>query len=172
MNEPQVPIVLELAPLPREQLGPFLILGVGKDADSEQIEASWAQRVIGARKNQVSVPLEDINWAREVINDPQRRQRADATSLTLDTADGVLRQLAERYSVGRPPQWKPFDAEKPLADHTPAVEVPLTDDVRAALTVPDMPTDLPAALRLLEQMAQEPIDPWSLSLPSDPSHAS
>ena len=28
------PIVLELAPLPREQVGPFLILGLSKDADA------------------------------------------------------------------------------------------------------------------------------------------
>src|SRR5262249_52753693 len=99
MSEAQAPVVLELAPLPREQLGPFLILGVGKDADREQIEASWAQRVINARKSQVNVPLEDINWAREVINDAQRRIRADATSLSLDTTDGILRQLAERFGV-------------------------------------------------------------------------
>jgi hypothetical protein len=172
MSEPQAPVVLELAPLPREQLGPFLILGVGKEADREQIEASWAQRVISARKNQVNVPLEDINWAREVINDAQRRVRADATSLTLDTADGVLRQLAERFGVGLPPQWPPFDVEKPLADHSPAAEVPSLDEVRATVAVPDMPTDLPAVLHLLEEMAREPIDPWTLSLPSDPSQAS
>ena len=30
-------VVLELAPLPREQLGPFIILGVDKDADQERI---------------------------------------------------------------------------------------------------------------------------------------
>ena len=40
------PIVLDLAPLPREQIGPFLLLGLDKDADKEQIEANWARRVI------------------------------------------------------------------------------------------------------------------------------
>ena len=29
---PNAPIVLQLAPLPRTQIGPFLILGVDKDA--------------------------------------------------------------------------------------------------------------------------------------------
>jgi hypothetical protein len=170
MSEPQAPVVLELAPLPREQLGPFLILGIDKQASKEQIEASWAQRVIAARKGQVNVPLEDINWAREVINDLQRRLRAEATSLTLDTADGTLHQLAERFGAGRP-QWTPRDAEKPLAEHTPAADVPRLDEVRRTVAVPELPADLPAVLRLLEQLTQEPIDPWALSLPSDPSHA-
>ena len=30
---PPEPVVLELAPLPREQVGPFLLLGLDKDAD-------------------------------------------------------------------------------------------------------------------------------------------
>ena len=32
----------ELASLPREQVGPFLLLGLDKTADKEQIEANWA----------------------------------------------------------------------------------------------------------------------------------
>ena len=90
----QAPVILELAPLPREQMGPFVVLGVDKDADREQIEAAWAQRVIAARKAQVKVPLEDINWAREVVNDPERRPRAEVTSINPDTGDGTLRRLA------------------------------------------------------------------------------
>ena len=80
-------------------MGPFVVLGVDKDADREQIEAAWAQRVIAARKNQVKVPLEDINWAREVVHDSERRTRAEVTSLNPDTADGTLRRLAERYGL-------------------------------------------------------------------------
>ena len=53
---PPLPIVLELAPLPREQVGPFLLLGVDKTAAKEEIEANWAQRVIWARKGQVKTP--------------------------------------------------------------------------------------------------------------------
>ena len=33
-------IVLELAPIPREQVGPFLLLGLDKSADKDQIEAN------------------------------------------------------------------------------------------------------------------------------------
>ena len=65
--------------------------------------------------------------------------------------------------------WPPFDVEKPLDDYTPAVEVPRLDEVRATVAEPDLPADLPAVAWLLEQMANEPLDPWALPLPPDPS---
>ncbi len=56
MTATKDPVVLELAPLPREQLGPFIILGIDKDATAEEIEAAWAKRVIqGARTRFVSL---------------------------------------------------------------------------------------------------------------------
>lgn len=169
MSDPQSPVVLELAPLPREQMGPFVVLGVDKDANREQVEAAWAQRVIAARKNQVKVPLEDINWAREVANDPDRRPKSEVTSLNPDTAEGTLRQLAERYGLtdGGGPFWQPWDEEKPLADYTPAVEVPSLEEIRGTVRLPEMPFELPAVGWLLEQMIQEPLDPWSLTLSSE-----
>src|SRR4051812_31241910 len=110
------PVVLDLAPLPREQIGPFLLLGVDKDAAKEQVEAHWAQRVIGARKNMLGVALQEIHWAREAIGDPDRRVRADAASLNPDTVEGTLRRIARRYGADRGgPTWQPLDAEKPLA---------------------------------------------------------
>jgi hypothetical protein len=170
MPDQPAPVVLELAPLPREQLGPFLILGIEKVATREQIEAAWAQRVIAARKNQAGVSLEDINWAREAVNDPDRRLRCHVTSLNLDTADGVVHRLAERYGTSGAPTWPPFDAEKSLADHTPAVDVPRTEEVRQTVTVPEMPDDLPAIAWLLKQIVEEPLDPWALPLPPEPEH--
>jgi len=74
--------------LPREQIGPFLLLGLDKTADKELIEASWARRIIWARKGIVKTALEDVNWAREVLNDAAQRTRADAASLNLDTMAG------------------------------------------------------------------------------------
>lgn len=170
MAETSHPVVLELAPLPREQLGPFVVLGIDKDADKEQIEAAWAARVIAARKNQVRISLEDINWAREVINDGDRRLRADVTSLNPDTADAALRQLAERYGVAGPtpsPSWQPWEVEKPLADYTPPGDVPLSEEVRATVPAPQLPREIPAIPWLLEQFVQEPLDPWNLVLSSE-----
>src|SRR5262249_59716309 len=99
MSQDDEPVMLELAPLPREQIGPFLLLGVDKDADSEQIEAHWAQRIIWARKKYIKVALGDINWAREVIRDDDRRVRADGTSLNPDTAARTLDRLAREYGA-------------------------------------------------------------------------
>ncbi len=169
MAKEQSPVVLELAPLPREQIGPFLLLGLEKDAGSELIEANWAQRVIWARKNQVNVALEEVNWAREVVNDAEKRVRADAGSLNLDTIDGTLRQLEAQYGGNQRLLWQPKDVERPLADYTLPVEAPSLDEVRQAIAVPDVPADLPGVAWLLEQLSQEPLDPWKVALPSTPS---
>jgi len=164
------PVVLDLAPLPREQIGPFLLLGLDKDADKEQIEANWARRVIWARKNLTRLPLEDINWAREVVCDPDKRVRADSASFNADTTDGLLRRWCARFGVGSGGDevrvgWQPLDGERSLADYAPPAEVPDTVAVRAALSVPELPAEVPAVPRLLEQLAHEPIDPWAIVLP-------
>ena len=162
------PVVLELAPLPREQIGPFLILGLDKDAAKDEIEANWAKRVIWARKGQVRVPLEDINWAREMVSDPERRPRCDAGSLNADTVDGTVRRLCARHGAGGEaeagPAWQPLDREKDLSDYGPAVTVPDPEALRAAIAVPDVPHAVPAVGRLLEQFRAVPLDPWAPDL--------
>jgi hypothetical protein len=167
MGQSAEPIVLELATLPREQVGPFFLLGLDKAADRETIDAHWAERLKWARKGLAKVPLEDINWAREVLSDIERRIRADAASLNADTTDRVLAQFAERYGVqeGRAARtWKALDCEKDLADYRPPAEVPDADAVRAALTVPEVPEDLPAVALLLERLVQQPLDPWTIDI--------
>jgi hypothetical protein len=170
MADQPTPIVLELAPLPREQIGPFLLLGVDKTAGPEEIEAHWAERVKWARKNQIAISLEDINWARQIINDADRRIRADAASLNADTADGVLRKLEERFGLAAQtgPAWQPLDVEKPLRDYTPPVDVPDVNELKAAITVPEVPQEVPAATVLLQKLVEPPLDPWALDLPDVP----
>jgi hypothetical protein len=160
------PVVLELATLPRDQMGPFLILGLDKAAEKEAVDAHWADRLKWARKQLIKMPLEDINWAREVLNDADRRIKADAASLNIDTSEGVLAQLARRYgTVGsKGGMWQPLDSEKPLADYKPAAEVPDPAAVRAALAVPEVPQELPAVPALLERLALQPLDPWAIEL--------
>jgi hypothetical protein len=171
MAEEQAPVVLELAPLPREQIGPFLLLGLDKAAGPKEIEAHWAERVKWARKNQIPISLEDINWARQVINDLEKRVRADAASLNADTAEGLLRKLAERYGTTSEggPSWQPLDVEKPLDEYTPAAEIPDLNEARAAAHVPEVPREVHAVATLLEQLVQEPLDPWKLDFPPDTS---
>ncbi len=168
------PVVLDLATLPREQVGPFLILGLDKAAGKEEIEAHWADRVKWARRNLIKTPLEDVNWARDALSDKEKRVGFDAGSLNADTAEGVLGQLARRYGLkGGQAQrlWQPLDLEKPLADYVLPAEVPDPDAVRAALAAPDVPEDYPAAPALLERLVQQPLDPWALELPPQ-DHAS
>jgi hypothetical protein len=167
MGQIPEPVVLELATLPREQIGPFLLLGLDKTADKETLDAHWAERLKWARKGLSKVPLEDINWAREILNDMERRIRADAASLNVDTTDGVLAQFAERYGVqeGRAARtWQPLDSEKTLGDYRPPAEVPDADAVRTALMVPEVPEEVPAISFLLERLVQQPLDPWAIDL--------
>src|SRR5437764_868423 len=93
------PADAEPALLPREQIGPFLILGVPKDADDEAIEAAWAQRVLWARQGKTRTPLEDIHWARAVLRDVDQRLAADAAGLNPDTAGDELRRLARLWHL-------------------------------------------------------------------------
>jgi hypothetical protein len=159
-------VVLDLAILPREQMGPFLILGVDKTADKEQVEAAWAQRLIWSRKNLVKTPLEDINWAREVMNDFDKRVRADAASLNLDTSDVVLRRLRDRFTGHAQSEagCRPLEADLPLADYSPAIPVPDPEEERKTIPVGEVPLEIPAVARLLEQLARAPLDPWNLGI--------
>ncbi|HYV34385.1 MAG TPA: hypothetical protein VE988_01695 [Gemmataceae bacterium] len=161
-QSPAAPVVLELAALPREQVGPFLLLGVEKTADKEAVERNWADRLKWARRQLIKVALEDIHWAREILNDNDKRIRADAASLNLDSADGALKQLSERYGGDAAVRCKPLDVEKNLADYSPAVEMPDIEAVRASIVVPDVPEEIPAARPILEKYLREPIDPWNL----------
>ncbi len=166
MNESQDPIVLELAPLAREKIGPFILLGVEKDAGPETIESHWAQRVIGARKNQIHVALTEVNWAREIMNDPDKRVRADAASFNTDITSGVLQDLAQRYGVGPAgPGWKPLEVDWQSRTPAPDPEIPDPEEIRKSILVPDPPDDLPGVKWVLDQFVAEPIDPWDLKLP-------
>jgi len=160
------PIVLQLAPLPRTQIGPFLILGVEKDASREVIEAAWAEKVKMARRGQIKTPLEDINWAREMLTGKESRVRCDAVALNVDTSDGTLKKLKERYQGKQQVEirCKPIDTEKWLADYAPATPVPKVEEIRNLVQLPTIPQDVPAVRVMLENFVKEPIDPWQVEL--------
>ena len=160
------PIVLQLAPLPRTQIGPFLILGVDKDASRETIEAAWAEKLKQARRGQIKTPLEDINWAREMLMNKEARIRCDAVALNVDTTDGTLKKLRERYQGKQQLEIraKPIDTEKWLADYAPPTAAPPVDEIRAIIQLPPIPRDVPAVRVMLENFVKEPIDPWQVQL--------
>jgi hypothetical protein len=161
------PVVLELASLPREQTGPFLLLGLDKTADKEKIESNWADRVRWSRKGQLKVLLEDVNWARTMLGELESRLRADSASLNVDLTEAVLGRLAYRFGLGNNGglRWKPVDHEKPLTDYAPPAEPPDTQAIAAAVVVPEVPDELPAVHHLLDQLTNAPLDPWALELP-------
>lgn len=164
MSEPNLaqPVVLDLAALPREQIGPFLLLGVDKDASPEEIEAHWAQRVIWARMRQIRNALEDINWAKEVLSDRDRRVLADVVSMNPDTLSGELHQLLEKLGPLEPevPGWTPVEAPLPdLPDPHPDL-IPDPQAAKATVAPPAIPTEFPAIDRLLADIASAPLDPW------------
>jgi len=169
------PVVLELAALQREQMGPFLLLGLDKAADKASVERHWADRVKWARRNLIKTPLEDINWARDALGDTDKRIKADASSLNVDTTEGTLAQLARRYGLesGQATRlWQPLDSEKPLADYIPPAELPDPAALRESLVVPPVPEEVPAALSLLERLAREALDPWAVEMPLSRSQES
>ena len=158
-----------MAALPREQMGPFLLLGIDKSAGKSAIEEHWAERLKWARRQLIKVPLEDINWAREVLGDVEKRLKYDAGCVNADTTDSVIATLARRFGLeggGHSSRmWQPLDEEKSLADYSPDAEIPDRAGVEAAIVAPDIPQDVPAAASLLEKLVAPPIDPWGLELP-------
>jgi hypothetical protein len=158
------PIVLEIAALPREQAGPFMILGLDKDAATPEIEAHWAQRLIWARVKSIRTPLEDVNWAKEVLLDRARRVAADVVSLNPDTSAGELRQILAKNGPLEPevPTWEPRETPLPDLPEPPPNLLPNCDELRAGLAVPEVPLDLPAVARLLDEARSARLDPWDL----------
>lgn len=158
------PVVLELASLPREQMGPFLLLGLDKAAPAPTVERHWADRLKWARRNLVKVPLEDINWARETLNDPERRIKYDAGSLNIDSTDQTLHELGRRYGLSGGKvvrQWQALDLEKALEGYTPSVEIPAPAAAAHPIVTVEVPEAMPAARALLEELARQVIDPWA-----------
>lgn len=148
----------ELAPLPREQVGPFLILGVAKDADAGAIEAHWAQCVLWARQRKTQTPLGDIHWAREVLRDESQRLAADVATLNAETAGEELRRSQRRFRLDSDKlSWTPVDPE-------PALEASVPDPAveRDRLPAPSVPDELPGVARWLDAFSRDTIDPWSL----------
>jgi hypothetical protein len=167
------PVLLELASLPREQTGPFLLLGLDKTADKEKMEANWADRVRWARKGQLKIALEDVNWARNMLSEVESRLRSDSASLNLDLTEAVLGRLAYRFGVGGQRgslRWRPLDRQKSLAEYAPPVELPDAAALAAAVVLPEIPDELPAVRALLDELANAPIDLKELDFP-DPDES-
>jgi hypothetical protein len=153
--------------VPRERIGPFLLLGLDKGADAEQIETQWARSLIAARRGRTRVGLADINWARTILNDPEARARADIASLNAGTIAGDERATTETagQSMHGTPTWKPMDDEQQPTDFVPTTVVPDPAEIRRGIVLPIVPADVPGAFEVVRRLLIDPVDPWQLDLP-------
>jgi hypothetical protein len=49
----------------------------------------------------------------------------------------------------------------------PAIELPDRTQVHATIILPVIPEEVPAVQSLLDQLIQQPLDPWGLELPEE-----
>jgi hypothetical protein len=101
-----------------------------------------------------------------MMKDKDARIRADVTSLNIDTTDGVLKRLRERFQGKRqlPQGCRPIDIEKNLADYEPPTPVPDLQEVRRNIPVPEIPHEVPAVQVILEEFMRQPVDAWDVDL--------
>lgn len=143
----------------REEAGPFLILGIDKDANDASVEAQYELRKLASQRGELKWSADDIEWARDQLLNSDRRVIADADSWNTDIASGDVLRLIRLYRMENTSAgWEPLDPEPPA-------ELPITnidmDALVAELSLPDAPLELPAIARWLERCGSVGLDPWS-----------
>lgn len=142
----------------REDAGPFLILGIDKDADAAGIEVQYQARLELTRRGDIKWTDSDLAWAREQLVDRDRRTAADADSWNADLASGDVRRLSRLYRTDSLiPGWEPMDPEPPA--ELPQANIDL-DALIAGMETPSVPLELPAIARWLDRCAAIGLDPW------------
>lgn len=143
-------------------VGPYIILGIDKDADPATLPEVCARRVEAARAGELTWTEEQIVAALEVLHAPEERLESDVESFNTDIASGEVRRLARLYRVdGGGPAWEPMDPEPP----TELTE--LTFDaagLAAEAPAPDVPLELPSVETWLTQYAAGASNPWTSEL--------
>jgi hypothetical protein len=147
----------------REMAGPFLILGVDKDVDDAKIESQYELQRAAVERGECHWSIDDLEWAKRILNDPYRRLEADLDNLNSDLASGEVHRLQRLYHLdGSPPGWEAIDPEPPIdLPNNDAIDpLTLTKDI----PTPEIPFELPAINAWLEQFAAAITDPWTMEL--------
>jgi hypothetical protein len=145
-------------------MGPFLILGLDKDASPEEVDKAWRERLQWVEQGWSNVSCDDLNWAHDVLLDPERRVAADAASLNPDTLAQPCRHLltTSESADWEQPSWPILDDAWPeLPPFPPDLPENRASEVGAA-PIPEIPREVPALTRLIKQWLDRPIDPWIL----------
>lgn len=146
----------------RNDAGPFLVLGIDKDADDACVTAQFEARLELARRHEINWTEADLIWARDQLLTQDLRTIADAESWNVDLASGDVRRLARLYRVDSDiPSWEPIDPEPPA--ELPEAKIDVSTLI-AELPAPTLPLDFPAVDRWLDQYANIGIDPWSTEI--------
>ena len=172
------PVVLELATLSREQIGPFMLLGLDKSADKEQIDKHWADRVkLGAQAAHQG-PAAKTSTGRTRSSRTSTGASAPtrpASTPTRRTASS--RKLCDRYGVGNGSPGRGCGSRLTTRSRWPTIcprrRCPTADDGprRHHWSSRRCREELPAVAVLLERLAQLPLDPWAFELRSNDAAA-
>lgn len=149
--------------IPRELAGPFIILGVDKDADDATIESHYHSQLTSIERGECNWSPDDLEWARCQLSEAKSRLSADLESLNADLASGEIHRLARLYRLdGSPPGWEPIDPEPPA----PLPNIEDIDPVTLAANVamPEFGVEIPAIDTWLQQFAAAVTDPWTMEL--------
>lgn len=143
----------------REDAGPFIVLGVDKDADTATIEAQYQARLFPARRGELTWSVSDLDWAQEQLSDAERRVAADAESWNIDNAAGDVRRLMRLYRLeNNATSWEPLDPEPPVTLPEPTMDMAA---IMSELQMPDAPLDLPAISAWLANCGSVGANPWA-----------
>jgi hypothetical protein len=156
------PVVLDLAPLPKEKMGPFIILGVAKEATPKEIESAFQERLLGIQAGDFPLGEEDIHWAKERLSDPEDRLNADVVSMNAEILNSPIRRMNKSDSEN---SWSSRDA-------TTRFNVTIEEDLQLAidaitkdLVVPDLEFDVSKLGRLIKESENPSWDPWNPETP-------
>lgn len=147
----------------RELAGPFIVLGVDKDADEAAINNHFHLQCLAAARGELQWTQGDLEWARQLLHDSKRRLVADLDSVNADLASGEVNRLSRVYHLDRStPGWEPLDPEPPMA-------LPDTADFDPQAMVDgiaktDIPVELPVIDAWLQKFAGAVTDPWTMEL--------
>lgn len=150
-------------PADRDDYGPFLLLGVDKDADAATVQSHCVERMRWLDEGAGRFQRADLEWAQGELADAEARLAADLNHLNPDLASGAVGRLTRLYHLdGTPPGWEPLDPEP-----TPALPGGgIIDATFAAATLPPpaAPLDFPSLDRWAANLLHVGGDPWSENL--------
>lgn len=140
---------------------PFRVIGVMKNATEEEADAAYAAAYKAARRGQGAYTPEEVNAAREALQDPDARAMWEAITYSVPIQPELIQALLDfrgPYSqAGLRLELEPED----LLPYLPALP-DVSDQAFAALCARETPVpDDAAYLEATKRVVLETLDPWA-----------